>query len=98
MRTFAWPTDDGWPYPDALGDLVDIEGDPDDDLISLSADSHLLDSLDALERAVVVGRFGLNGHAVRTMKELHAELGVPRNEIKLALGSGLAKLRAHLSA
>ncbi|HET9443110.1 MAG TPA: hypothetical protein VFO65_07285 [Acidimicrobiales bacterium] len=97
MSTFAWPTEDGWPYPDALGDLVDIEGGADDDLISISADSHLLDSLDPLERAVVLGRFGLNGHAVRTMKQLHADLGVPRNDLKLALGSGLAKLRAHLS-
>lgn len=97
MSTFVWPAEDGWPYPDALGDLVDIEGGPDDDLLSITADSHLLDSLDPLERAVVVGRFGLNGHEVRTMKQLHAELGVPRSDIKVALGSGLAKLRARLS-
>ncbi len=97
MSASTWPIEDGWPYPDPLGDLVDIEGGPDDDLISISADPHLLDSLDPLEHAMVVGRFGLNGHAVRTMKELHADLGLPRHELRLALGSGLAKLRAHLS-
>lgn len=92
-----WPAEDGWPYPDALGDLIDITGEADDDLLSITADAHLLDSLDALEREVVSARFGLRGHELRSMKQLHADLGVPRQDIKLALGSGLAKLRTHLS-
>jgi hypothetical protein len=32
------------------------------------------------------------------MKQLHADLGLPRQDIRIALGSGLAKLRNHLSA
>jgi DNA-directed RNA polymerase sigma subunit (sigma70/sigma32) len=99
MRTFRqWPAEEGWPYPDALGDIVDITKDSDDDLFSITNDTHLLDSLDPLEREVVSARFGLRGHEVRTMKQLHADLGLPRNDLKLALGSGLAKLRTHLSA
>lgn len=98
MGTFLWPAEDGWPYPDALGDMVDIECDPDDDMLSVMADTHLLDSLDPLEREVVSARFGLRGHDVRSMKQLHADLGLPRHDLKLALGSGLAKLRDHLSA
>lgn len=97
MGTFLWPADDGWPYPDAQGDLVDVESGADDDLLSVTADTHLLDSLDPLEREVVSARFGLGGHAVRTMKQLRADLGLPRNDLRLALGSGLAKLRTRLS-
>jgi RNA polymerase nonessential primary-like sigma factor len=98
MGTFLWPADDGWPYPDALGDLVDITSDPDDELLSIKNDAHLLDSLDPLEREVVSARFGLRGHEVRTMKQLHADLGLSRDDLKLALGSGLAKLRTRLTA
>lgn len=97
MGIFLWPADDGWPYPDALGDLVDVESDTDDDLLSIAVDAHLLDSLDPLEREVVTSRFGLRGHQVRTMKQLHADLGVPRSDLRLALGSALAKLRTHLA-
>ncbi len=97
MGTFLWPADDGWPYPDAQGDLVDVESGADDDLLSVVADTHLLDSLDPLEREVVSARFGLGGHAVRTMKQLRSDLGLPRNDLRLALGSGLAKLRTRLS-
>jgi RNA polymerase nonessential primary-like sigma factor len=93
-----WPTEDGWPYPDALVDFVDLTGETDDDLLSLSNDTHLLDSLNPLEREVVTARFGLRGHELRSMKQLHADLGLPRQDIRIALGSGLAKLRTHLSA
>lgn len=98
MGTFLWPADDGWPYPDALGDLVDVESDADDELLSVLTDIHLLDSLEPLEREVVSARFGLRGHEVRTMKQLQGDLGLPRNDLRLALGSGLAKLRSRLSA
>ncbi|MDP9442392.1 MAG: hypothetical protein M3P34_09520 [Actinomycetota bacterium] len=98
MGTFLWPADDGWPYPDALGDLVDVESDADDELLSVLTDSHLLDSLEPLEREVLSARFGLRGHEVRTMKQLQGDLGLPRNDLRLALGSGLAKLRSRLSA
>jgi DNA-directed RNA polymerase sigma subunit (sigma70/sigma32) len=89
--------EDGWPYPDALGDFVDIESGYDDELLSITNDSHLMDTLNPIEREVVAARFGLRGHEVRTMKQLHADLGLPRADLRLALGSGLAKLRDHLA-
>ncbi len=96
--TFLWPAEDGWPYPDAEGELVDPDGGLDDDLLSLRATPpHLFDDLDPLEREVISARFGLHGAPVRSMKELHADLGVPREQLRLALGSGLAKLRAQLA-
>lgn len=92
-----WPAEDGWPYPDALGDLVDIAGEADDDLLSVRTDTHLFDTLDGLEREVVAARFGLQGHEVRTLQELHTDLGLTDAAIQEALGSGLEKLRNHLS-
>lgn len=98
MSTFLWPAEDGWPYPDSERDQVDLDSDVDDDLLSLKAPPpHLFDALDPLEREVLSARFGLNGSPVRSMKELHASLGVPRQELRLALGSGLAKLRSQLN-
>ena len=58
---------------------------------------HLFDDLDPLERMVITSRFGLDGAVPRTMKELHNDLGVPRADLRDALGSGLAKLRTQLS-
>lgn len=97
MSTFLWPADDGWPYPDAERDQVDLDSDVDDDLMSLKAPPpHLFDALDPLEREVLTARFGLHGAPIQSMKELHSRLGVSREELRLALGSGLAKLRAQL--
>lgn len=93
-----WAVEDGWPYPDSLGDFVDLAGEADDDLLSVTVDTHLLDSLDPIEREVVSAQFGLRGHAVRTVAELHDDLGLPDVAIQSALGSGLEKLRHHLSA
>lgn len=100
----AWPSDDGWPYPDGdtMADDLDL-ADPaavvDDDLVALHAVApHLFDGLLALERAVVTARFGLDGRPARTMRELQASLGLPRAALRDALGDGLGKLRAHLSA
>jgi DNA-directed RNA polymerase sigma subunit (sigma70/sigma32) len=92
-----WPAEDGWPYPDSLGDFVDVAGEADDDLVSMRADTHLFDSLDSLEREVISARFGLRGHQMRTAAELHSDLGLPDADIEGAFGSGLAKLRTHLS-
>ncbi|MGH9150602.1 MAG: sigma factor-like helix-turn-helix DNA-binding protein [Acidimicrobiales bacterium] len=98
MRTFLWPADDGWPYPDSGPETADPDGETDDDLLSLrTASPHLLDDLDTLERQVISARFGLDGAPLRSMKELHAELGLPRQDIRVALGSGLAKLRSHFA-
>jgi DNA-directed RNA polymerase sigma subunit (sigma70/sigma32) len=99
MSTFLWPTEDGWPYPDPGGEVADLDGEADDDLLNLTAmPSHLFDGLNPLEREVVAARFGLAGHPQRSMRELIGDTGVPRAELREALGSGLAKLRVHLSA
>jgi DNA-directed RNA polymerase sigma subunit (sigma70/sigma32) len=93
-----WPTEDGWPYADSEREWADAEAaELDDDLISLKAPPpHLFDDLDPLERQVIASRFGLEGRPVRSMKQLHLDLGVPRADLREALGSGLAKLRSHL--
>jgi DNA-directed RNA polymerase sigma subunit (sigma70/sigma32) len=93
-----WAVEDGWPYPDSLGDFVDVAGEADDDLLSVTVDTHLLDSLDPLEREVVSAQFGLRGHEVRTVEQLHDDLGIDDVDLQSALGSGLEKLRIHLSA
>jgi DNA-directed RNA polymerase sigma subunit (sigma70/sigma32) len=93
-----WPTEDGWPYADTRLEEADIAAEPDDDLLNITAPPpHLYDDLEPLERQVISSRFGLGGAPVRSMKQLHADLGVPRADLRLALGSGLAKLRDHLT-
>ena len=92
-----WAAEEGWPYPDPLGDLVEVGGEADDDLLSVRTDTHLLDSLTGLEREVVTARFGLGGHEFRSMKQLCGDLHLPRHDVKMALGSGLEKIRTHLS-
>lgn len=99
----AWPSDEGWPYPDAdagaglLEELVDLDADTDDDLVSLHAAApHLFEGLDPLERSVIAGRYGLDDGQPRTMRELQHELGRPRAELRAALGGGLAKLRTRV--
>jgi DNA-directed RNA polymerase sigma subunit (sigma70/sigma32) len=93
-----WPTDDGWPYPDSQAEPIDLDFDFDEDLLTLRERSvHLLDGLEPLERAVVSGRYGLDGRPARSMKQLHSELGLPRAVLGETLGSGLAKLRQQLN-
>jgi RNA polymerase nonessential primary-like sigma factor len=92
-----WAVEDGWPYPDALGDFVDVAGEADDDLLAVRVDTHLLDSLSELEREVIAARFGLRGHPVRTMTELGSDLGVGGDDLRSAYAEGLEKLRIHLS-
>ncbi|MGH9063612.1 MAG: hypothetical protein ACRDZQ_00085 [Acidimicrobiales bacterium] len=98
MSTFIWPSEDGWPYPDDSGEVADAEADVDEDALVLHCLSgHALDGLDPLERLVVAGRFGIGGAPVRSMKELQADTGRDRQEIRQALGTGLAKLRVQLA-
>ena len=98
-----WPADTGWPYPDAdeldgdLHDPPDLDAETDDELLSLQGlGSHLLDGLTDLERAVVAGRFGLDGRPARTMKALQRELGLSRAQLRPVLGDALGKVRQHL--
>lgn len=97
MSSF-WQTEDGWPYADVEGEEADLSAMVDDDLLSMRLSSSMvLSSLEPLEREVLASRFGLDGHPVRSMKELHHQLGVPRADLRSAMGSGLAKLRTQLS-
>jgi DNA-directed RNA polymerase sigma subunit (sigma70/sigma32) len=99
MPTFVWPAEDGWPYPDSPDEAIDLDGEADDDLLSVTATSaHLLDHLNPLEREVVRSRFGLGGYPERTMRELVMETGLPRADLRDALGTGLAKLRSQLQS
>ena len=98
MRAYPWPTDEGWPYPDAQAEEADQTGEVDDDLLSVRVGRpHLFDGLTPLEREVVASRFGLDGAPARSMRELRDSLGLPRSDVRDALGSGLAKLRTSLS-
>jgi DNA-directed RNA polymerase sigma subunit (sigma70/sigma32) len=101
----SWPSDEGWPYPDAdadagadqLEELADITADADDDLVSLhAAASHLLDVLGPVERAVITARYGLDGRQPQTIREIQHDLGLPRADLRVALGDGLAKLRTRV--
>ena len=99
MTTFPWPADDGWPYPDDLAETTDHTADVDDDLVALHAGSaHLLQELDDAERQVVSARYGLDGGAPRSMKQLRNETGMSHAEVRRVLGSGLEKLRLRMRA
>ena len=92
----------GWPYPDdgdevRPGEPADARADADDDAVALHAlTPQALDALTAPERAAVVARFGLDGHEPMTMAQLQISLGLSRDQARLALAGGLAKLRTAL--
>lgn len=96
MGTFLWPAEDGWPYPDTGPEIVDLDAESDDDLMSVRIPAHLFDDLEPLERRTLEGRFGLGGTPVRSMQELQVELGVSRATLRAVLASALEKVRTHL--
>lgn len=99
MRTFIWPAEEGWPYPDTGPEVTDPLGEVDDDLLSVVAGSrHLLDGLSSVERQVITDHYGLSGHSACSMKQLHNQTGMSRAALRDALGSGLDKLRTQLRA
>lgn len=98
-----WRSDEGWPYPDGdvlegvNDDPVDLDAEPDEELVSLHGlGSHVLDGLTELEGRVLVGHYGLDGRPARSVRELQVELGVDRAAVRILLGDALAKLREHL--
>jgi DNA-directed RNA polymerase sigma subunit (sigma70/sigma32) len=102
MKNYLWPGDTGWPTPDQEEDepydVVDLDAELDVDALALHAPPpHLFDALTPVERTVLGARFGLGGQPVRSMKELHTQLDLPRTELRDALASGLAKLRNQLA-
>jgi DNA-directed RNA polymerase sigma subunit (sigma70/sigma32) len=97
MGSFMWPSEDGWPYPDDDGGLVDPTAVIDEDLVSVrSLPDRVLDDLEPLERLLIGARFGVGGHEIRSMKQLHADTGLSRADLRASLGSGLTKLRTQL--
>ena len=96
MSSYPWPSDDGWPYPDTERETIDLSSEVDDDALSVRLTPSLLNSLDPLERVLIASRYGLGGTPIRSMKQLHSDLGLPRDQLRTALGSGLAKLRSQL--
>lgn len=97
MSSYLWPSEEGWPYPDTAGEMVDLDATTDDDNLCLrTTPTQLFAHLNPLERAVITSHYGLEGKEPRSMKELHVEMGLPRAELRDALGTGLAKLRTEL--
>ena len=74
-----YPTDDGWPYPDALAVEPAADDDIDLDLLELRADPHAYADLTELEYFAVSWRYGLTGEP-HSMKNLALELGCNHSE------------------
>ena len=101
MTTYLWPGDTGWPTPEEDDleplDQADLDAETDFDVLALHAPPpHLYDDLTEIERFVLGARFGLAGAPVRSMKELHSELDLSRQELRVLLASALGKLRERL--
>ncbi|MCL4421853.1 MAG: hypothetical protein M1115_01565 [Actinobacteria bacterium] len=100
MASEVWPSEDGWPYPDedGEGDIADPLSGIDEDTLLTRAEEHLLlDRLGPLEREVLIARFGLEGHKPCSMREVQLATGLSRHEVRLAVSSGLAKLRSAMA-
>src|SRR4029079_11218279 len=102
-----FPTDDGWPYPDAAvsefgASAVGVnepaaDDDVDLDLLELRVDPHAYADLTELEYFAVSWRYGVgDGGNPHSMKDLAAELGCNHAEARDVLGSALDKLRRRL--
>ena len=97
MTSYFLPDEDGWPYPDGGDGEVDPQAEVDEDILAVASSSpELLEHLDPLERQVVIARYGLGGAPARTLRQLHSELGIPREELRATLGDALGKLRDQL--
>src|SRR3954453_7290877 len=89
----SWPSDEGWPYPDSDADIdlidepADFDAVFDDDVVNLHAMApHLFDGLEPVERAVLSARYGLDGGPPRSMRQIQHSLGLPRGDLRVALG------------
>jgi hypothetical protein len=102
-----FPTDDGWPYPDAafsefgssaLGaNEPAADDDVDLDLLELQVDPHAYADLTELEYFAVSWRYGVGkGGLPHSMKNLASELGCNHAEARDVLGGALDKLRRRL--
>ncbi len=96
-----FPTDDGWPYPDAATVALDgtepvADDEIDLDALELRADPHAFDSLSPAEYDLLCRRFGLHGPP-ESMKELSHELGCSHAEVRAQLGRAIDKMRTRLT-
>jgi hypothetical protein len=97
-----YPTDDGWPYPDApmseLGGLDQMaDDDVDLDLLELRVDPHAYSDLSELEFFAVSWRYGVGTTgSPHSMKDLAVQLGCNHAEARDVLGGALDKLRRRL--
>jgi DNA-directed RNA polymerase sigma subunit (sigma70/sigma32) len=94
-----FPTDDGWPYPDAGSVGYEPEADEqiDLDVLELRVDPHAFADLTELEHYVIAQRFGFDGPPC-SMKDLARELGCTHADARDLLGAAIDKLRTRLSA
>ena len=92
-----YPTDDGWPYPDAVGVELAVDDEIDLDALELRVDPHAFADLTELEYYVVAHRYGLSC-APCSMKDLARELGCSHAEARDVLGAALDKLRTRLTS
>ncbi len=90
-----FPTDDGWPYPDAAPMEPSVDDDIDLDALELRVDRRAYADLTQVERYAVSHRYGLDG-APCSMKELARRLECTHTEARDVLGGALVKLRARL--
>ncbi len=90
-----FPSDDGWPYPDAPG-TEQIADMPDLDALELLGPRAFVTLTDA-ERDALFWHFGLQGQTALSMKELAVALGCTRTEARDLVGSAIDKVRVHLS-
>ncbi len=90
-----FPTDDGWPYPDALAVEPAADDEIDLDLLELRVDPHAYADLTEIEYFAVAWRYGLTG-TPHSMKNLAIEMGCNHTEARAVLGRALDKLRQRL--
>jgi len=96
-----FPSDDGWPYPDATGAAVVGGGEPmaddpiDLDILELQADAHVFASLTESEHDLITRRFGF-GCEPQSMKAIAAYLGCTHAEAADRLGQAIDKVRSRL--
>jgi DNA-directed RNA polymerase sigma subunit (sigma70/sigma32) len=91
-----FPSDDGWPYPDATVPELAADDEVDLDLLELRADPHAYADLTELERFAIAWRYGFDDGAPHSMKDLASTLGCNRAEARDVVGSALDKLRRRL--
>jgi DNA-directed RNA polymerase sigma subunit (sigma70/sigma32) len=89
-----FPTDDGWPYPDASAREFAADT-PDHDALELFG-PHAYDTLTSQELDALRLRFGLLGGDALSMKELAPLLGCSRAEAGELVGRAIDKMRVQL--